>query len=82
MKVYVFVEAYTPEEEYADILQTKVFLREDEAKDCLKKQKQAYLDNAEDGERWKVTFDTNNYFHAIYDGNRDEVVMTIDVHEI
>lgn len=82
MKVYVFVEAYTPEEEYADILQTKVFLHEDEAVDFLKKQKQAYLDNAEDGERWKVTFDTKYHFHAIYDCSREEVVMRIDANEV
>lgn len=39
MKVYVFVEAYTPVEEYAYILQTKVFFHEDEAVDYLKKTK-------------------------------------------
>lgn len=82
MKIYVFVEAYTPTEEYAEIVQTKVFTDKDAAVCHLYQRSQTYLEHPEDGEHWKLTYEDSMYFHAIYNGNQDEVVMEITCHEI
>lgn len=82
MKVYVFVEAYTPTEEYAEIMETKVFTDKKEAVEHLHQRSQEYLNNPEDGDCWELTYEDSMCFHAIYDGNKDEVVMNITEHEI
>lgn len=82
MTIYVFVEAYTPTEEYAEIMQTKVFTDKEDAIDHLYQRSKEYLNNPEDGVHWEVTYEDSMYFHAIYDGNKDEVVMTVSEHEI
>lgn len=82
MKVYVYVEAYTPNEEYADIVQTKVFAELKEACAFLKKNVDMYRNHVEDGERWQTTYEDETYCHMIYDDNKDEVVMEVEEHEI
>lgn len=82
MKVYVYVEAYTPYEEYADIVQTKVFADRKEAREYLKKNVDSYRNHPEDGSFWNPTLEEDDYCHMIYDGNKDEVVMEVEEHEI
>ena len=82
MKIYVFAEAYTPTEEYAEIMQTKVFTAKEDATEYLYQTSKKYLNHPEDGDHWKITYEDSMCFHAIYDGNKDEVVMTISEHEI
>lgn len=82
MKVFVYVEAYTPVDDYADIVQTKVFTNIHEACAFLKKTADVYRNYEEDAGKWFTTSENETHCHMIYDGDKDEVVMSVEMHEI
>lgn len=82
MKIYVYAEAYTPTEDYAEIMETRVFTDKKDAVDHLYYRSEGYKNHPEDGEKWHLTYEDSYYCHMIYNKTEDEVVMTITEHEI
>lgn len=78
MIVYVYTEAVVPNDGYASIMETKVFMSLQEAKDYLKESVNRYCDY-EQG--WTNVFD-EPYFANLIHTNEEQVTMAIEEHEI